>query len=112
MSHYTKRKSVRGGGDDIAVLEGVVELLRGNETAGVGDIGHEPGALLGSGLLQLSVVPITGVSRGTADNETGLEDFGLCGETSIVNEVGLRGDTVGKGLEVNRRRGHFLLRGL
>lgn len=93
--------SSRGGGDNVAVLEGAVEFLGGDQTTGVGDISHEPGAFLGGGLFELSVIPVTGVSRGTANNETGLKDLGLGSETSIVDEVGFRSDCIGKGLEVN-----------
>ena len=76
------------------------------------NISHEPCTLLGSGLLQFSVIPITGVCRSAADDETGLEDFGLGSKTDIVDEVGFGCDGIRKRLEVNRRCGHFLLCGL
>jgi hypothetical protein len=100
---------VGGRGDDIAVLEGVVELLRRDETAGVGDVGHEEGALtLGNGLQRL-VVPVAGVGGGTADDETRLKELGLVGEVLVVDELGLGGDTVGERLEVDGRRRHLFL---
>lgn len=93
--------SSRGGGDDVAVFEGAVELLGGDQTAGVSDISHEPGAFLGGSLFELSVIPVTWVGGGPADNETGLEDLGLGSQASIVDEVCFGSDCVGKRLEVN-----------
>ena len=87
---------VGGRGDDIAVLEGVVELLRRDKTTGVGDVGHKEGALTLSDRLQCLVVPVAGVGGGTADDETGLEDLCLRRESRIVDEVGILGDGVGK----------------
>jgi hypothetical protein len=89
------------------VFEGAVELLGGDQTAGVSDICHEPGAFLGGGLFELSVIPVTGVGRGTTDNETGLEDLGLGSQASTVDEVGFRSDCVGKRLEVKLTRRSF-----
>ena len=107
-----KWRNIRGRSNNVAVLEGVVEFASGNETTGVGDVGHEPSTLLGRDLLQLSIVPVAGIGRGTANDETRLEDLRLVGEASVVNQVGLRGDGVWERLEVNRGGGHFLLGGL
>ena len=100
---------VGGRGDDIAVLEGVVELLRRDKTTGVGDVGHKEGALTLSDRLQCLVVPVAGVGGGTADDETGLEELGLVGEVLVVDELSLGGDAVGEGLEVDGRRRHLFL---
>lgn len=100
---------VGGSSNNIAILEGVVQLLGSDETRSVGNVGHEPSTLLVSDLTELSIVPVTGVSRSTADDETGLENFGLGGKASIVYEVGVGGNRVGVGLEVDGRRSHLLL---
>lgn len=73
------KRGARCRGDDITVFEGVVQLLRSNETTGVCNICHEPGAFPCSGLLEVLVIPVTRVSRGTTNNQTGLEDLGLRG---------------------------------
>ena len=76
------------------------------------DIGHKPCALLLSNLLEFSIVPVTRVRRSTTDDETRLEDACLGAERGVIDEVRFRGDGIGKGLEVDRGRSHFLFRGL
>lgn len=48
------------------------------------------------------VVPITGVRRGTADNQTGLEAMSSLAQSSIVDELSGGVQTVREGLEVDR----------
>lgn len=47
----TTQSLVGGGGDNVAVLEGVVALLRCDETADVRNVGHQIGILFVSNLL-------------------------------------------------------------
>lgn len=103
---------VSGGGNDIAVLEGVVQLLSSNEAGCVGNVCHEPGALLVGNFAEFSIIPVAGVSGSTADDETGLEDLRLSSKTSVIDEVGVGCDGIRVGLEVDRRRSHLLLSGL
>ena len=102
----------RSCGDNVAVLKGGIVLLCSNEAADVCDVGHEVCTLLVASLLQSGVVPVTGVCRATADDKAGLEYLGLCCESVVVDEVGRRVNSVGKGLEVDGRCGHLLLCGL
>ena len=92
---------LRGGGDDITVLEGVSELASSNKTAGVGDIGHQECAVLVSGSAESGVVPVTGVCRCTTNDETGLEQFCLRGESFVVDELGRRVKAIRERLEVD-----------
>ena len=101
-----------GGGNNITVFKGAVEFLSSNETTGVGNVSHEPGAFARGDFLQFGVVPVARVGRSTADDETGLKDFRLRGEANIVYQVGLWGDGIRKRLEVDGRGGHFLLSSL
>lgn len=78
---------VSSSGNNIAVLKRVVQLLSSDETGSVGDIGHEPSALLVSDFTELGILPVTGVSRSTADNEARFEDLSLGGKAGVVDEV-------------------------
>ena len=69
----TAIENLRGGGDNVAVLEGVRELTGGDEARGVRDVSHQEGTVLVSSGAQGGVVPVTGVRGGTADDETGLD---------------------------------------
>ena len=65
------------------------------------NICQEPGTFPCSGLLEVLVIPVTRVSRGTTNNQAGLEDLGLRGEPSIVNQIGFGSDGIRERLEVN-----------
>ena len=108
----TAERLVRRGRDDVAVLEGVRELASSDKTARVRDVGHEEGAVLICSLTKSLVVPVAGVSGGTADDETRLVDFGERLQVLVVNELRLGVKTVGKRLEVNGGSRHLLLRSL
>lgn len=103
---------LRGGGDDMAMLERAVEFLGGDETADVGDVGHEIGTLLVTDVSEPAIVPVTGVRRGTADDEPGLEYLGLLLEAGVVDELGGGIDRVREGLEIDGGGGHLFLGGL
>lgn len=79
-------------GDNITVLEGVVELLGSDQAGGVSNVSHQPGTLgflalgrrrehgvggtLGvADVTESAIVPVTRIGRGTANNETRLEDL-------------------------------------
>ena len=104
--------NIRGGSDNIAVLEWVSKFTSRDETAGVSDISHQKGVMLISNGAKGGIVPVTGVRRGTADDQAGLEDLGLRLEAVVVDELGGGVEAVGEGLEVDRRRGHLLFGGL
>ena len=77
----------RSGGHDITVLEGVCEFASSDKTACVCNVRHQKRAVLVSDSTKSSVVPVTGVCRGTTDQETRLEDFCLRSETLVVDEM-------------------------
>lgn len=87
---------MRRRGHNIAVLEGVGELASSNETARVRYISHEECAMLVSDSPQRLVVPIAGVRRGTADDETRLVDLGKRREVLVVDELRCRVKAVGE----------------
>lgn len=91
------------------MVEGTLQLLSSNETAGVGHVGDEPSTFGIGDLAEGVVFPVTRVSRGTADDETGLEELGKLCDVFVVDELGLGVEAVGKGLEVDRRRRNLLL---
>ena len=103
---------LRGGGDNIAVVEGVLEFLSSNKTTGVGNVGHEPCTLLGSDLLEVLIVPVPGIRGSTTDDETGLEHLGGGFQFGVINETGIGNNRIGEGLEVDGRGSHLLLSGL
>jgi len=64
---------VSGGGDHIAVLEWLVEKLGGDETAGMGDIGHEVSTDGVSDLSHSLIIVVSWVGTGPDDEHLGLE---------------------------------------
>ena len=84
----------RRGGDHVTVLEWVGEFLSGDETRRVSNICHQVGPMFIDNLAKCGIIPITGICRGAANDETGFEDTGLRGEGSIVNELGCGVKTV------------------
>lgn len=103
---------VGGGGHNVAVLEGRFSLLASNKTGDVGHVSHEVGAVLVSNLTEASIVPLTGVSRGTADDDLGAEKLGVLLESVEIDETGGGIDLVGHGLEVDGGGRDLLLGGL
>mmetsp|Transcript_19357 Transcript_19357/g.51379 ORF Transcript_19357/g.51379 Transcript_19357/m.51379 type:complete len:382 (+) Transcript_19357:191-1336(+) len=92
---------VGGGGDDVAELEGVLELLGGDEARDVGHVAVEDGAdLVGDGA-EPRVVEVAGVRGGAADEELGAEKCGEGFEVVVVDVAGFGVDGVGERLEVN-----------
>ena len=79
------RHDLRGSGDNITVVEGARVLATGNETANVSHVGHQVSTMLVSDLAKSLVVPVAGVRRGTADDETGLEEASLVRKFAVVN---------------------------
>jgi len=102
----------RSSRNNITVLEGVVQLGSSNQSTSVGNISHQVSTVLISDLAEGGIVPVAGVSRGTADDQTGLEDAGLLGEGFVIDELVGGVKTVGKRLKVDGRGGHLLLGGL
>jgi hypothetical protein len=65
------------------------------------DIRHEICALLVGNFAEGLVIPITGISGGTADQQAGLEQAGLRRQVVVVDEMGFRIETVWERLEVD-----------
>ena len=102
----------RGGGDDIAVVEGARVDATSDETRNVSHIAHQEGAMLVSDTTEGLVVPVTRVCGGTTDDEAGLVDAGLLCEGCVVDVLGLCVEAVGEGLEVDGGGCDFLFGGL
>jgi len=100
---------VCGRGDDVAVGERVQEGSGGDEARGVGDVGHEPGAVFVGGGAEVGVVPVARVGGGAADDEAGLEELGLLVEAGVVDELGFGVEAVRERLEVDRGCADLLL---
>lgn len=92
---------VGGCADEVTVVEGVLLDLSGNETRDMGHVHHEVGTLGVGNLAKAGVVPVTGVGRGTANDEARLEEVGLLLEEVVVNEAGLSIDLVRQRLVVD-----------
>lgn len=103
---------VGGGGDDITVVEGGGLLSGGDETGNVGHVAQEVSTLTVGDLSETGVVPVTGVSGTTADEETGLVEVGVGLELGVVDDTGGRVNSVREGLEVDGRSGDLLLGGV
>ena len=108
----TRNEYVRGGSDDITVLERIRLLASSNETRDVSNVGQELGTVFIGDSTEGLVVPVAGVSGGTADDKTRLVDFGERLQVLVVNELRLGVKTVGKRLEVDGGSRHLLLRSL
>lgn len=83
-----------------------------DETGDVGHVGHEVSALAIGDLSETAIVPVTGVSGTTANEETGLEEVGVGLELGIVNDTSLGVDSVRERLEVDGRSSDLLLGGV
>ena len=93
---------VRGGGDDVAVLEGAGLLAGGDEAGDVRHVHEEEGAVGVGDLAELGVVPVAGVGGPAADEHGRLEEARVLGERLVVDEAGLGPDAVRERLEVDR----------
>lgn len=85
MSLFSPLPHSRSSADYIAKLERVVLHLRGNQTRDVCDVGHQIRSLLVGNLAETTVLPVTWVSRSSADDNSGLEEVGILVETVVVN---------------------------
>jgi len=103
---------VGGGGNDITELEWRGLLTGGNETGDVGHVAQQVSALGIGDLAQPSVVPVTGVSRTSANEETGLVKVGVGLKLRVVDDTGGWVDSVWERLEVDGRSGDLLLGGV
>lgn len=79
----TTERLVGGGGHNVAVGEGIVDALGGDETADVGHVAHEQSSDAIGDAAEAGIVPITGVGAGTADEDLGAEEVSLRGKGSI-----------------------------
>jgi hypothetical protein len=103
---------VGGGGDDVAVLERRALLTGRNETRDVSHVREEVRALGVCDLSETSVVPVAGVGRTAANDETGLEEVRVGLELRVVDDTSRGVDAVRERLEVDRRSGDLLLGGV
>mmetsp|Transcript_14353 Transcript_14353/g.22538 ORF Transcript_14353/g.22538 Transcript_14353/m.22538 type:complete len:357 (-) Transcript_14353:435-1505(-) len=93
---------VRGGRHHVAVLEGVVGLLRGHQPGDVRHVAHEDGAVLVRDRAELRVVPVARVGGAAAHDQRRLVERGLLAELLVVQQARLRVHAVGQRLEVHR----------
>lgn len=100
---------MRGGGDDVAVLERRALLTGRDETRDVSHVREEVRALAVGDLSETSVVPVAGVGRTAANDETGLEEVRVGLELGVVDDTSSGVDAVRERLEVDRRSGDLLL---
>jgi len=100
---------VCSGGNNVAIIKRIIQLLGSNETRGVSDVSHEPCTLLVGNLTKLSIIPVAWISRSTTDDKTRLEYFSLLSKAGVVDEVSVGSDSIRVRLEINRRCSHLLL---
>lgn len=103
---------VRRRGDNVTEVERRAVLTRGDETRDVSHVAHQVGTVGIGNLPEPGIVPVSGVSRSSADDESGLVQPGVDLQLLVVDQAGLRVDTVRERLEVDRRRGDLLLGGV
>lgn len=111
-SSGTTEGLVGSGGHDVTVLERRVLLGSSDETGDVGHVGQEVSALAIGDLSETAIVPVTGVSRTTANEKTGFEEVGVGLELGVVNDTSLGVDSVRERLEVDGRSSDLLLGGV
>ena len=97
-----------GGGDHIAVLEGVGGLLGGDQTGDVSHIHHHHGSVGVSDLADAGVVPLTRIGGSSAHNQLGLEDASQLLHLVVVHQTGLGVHVVGESLEEDGGSGQSL----
>lgn len=98
----TTERLVGGGCDNVGVLEGSGDDLSSNETGDVSHIDNKVGTNGVGDLAHALVVNETAVSRGTGNKDLGAEEDGVLLESIIVNNAGVKVDTVRHGLKVSR----------
>lgn len=91
---------VGGGGDDIGVLEGRGDDTSGDQTGDVSHVDNEVSTDLVGDLAHALVVNETAVGGGTGDKTLGAVHLGVALELVVVDDTGLKVNTVGEGLEV------------
>jgi hypothetical protein len=92
---------VGGGGDDIGILEGGGDDLSGDKTRDVSHIDNEVSTDGVGDLAHALVVDETAVGGGTGNQNLGAVEDGVLLEGVVVNDTGVKVDTVGHGLEVS-----------
>jgi len=53
---------VCSGGNNVAIIKRIIQLLGSNETRGMGNVGHEPCTLLVGDLTKLGIIPVAWIS--------------------------------------------------
>ena len=91
---------VSGGGHNIGVLEGRGNDTSGDQTRNVSHVDDEVGANLIGNLAHALVVNQTAVGGGTGDQTLGAVHLGVTLKSVVVDDTGLKVDTVREGLEV------------
>lgn len=96
----------------MAMLERTSQFTSSDQTGCMSHIAHEPSLLIIGNLAQILVIPISWISRGTANDETWFE--GLCRlfERGVVDQLGLGFESVREGLEIDGGCGDFLFGGV
>ena len=84
-SSGSSQSLVGGGGDNVTEVERRAVLTGSDETGDVGHVAHEVRTVGIGDLPQPGVVPVSGVSRGTTDEESGLVQSGVGGQLLVVD---------------------------
>ncbi|VEU40698.1 unnamed protein product [Pseudo-nitzschia multistriata] len=103
------------GCHNIAIVERRRLLSSGDQSGNVRHVHHQKGPVGISDFSEFGVVPVTGVSRSSADDHGRFEKTCITGKLLMVNISGLGVNSVWKRFEVNRSgrdsfAGSFLLR--
>mmetsp|Transcript_9681 Transcript_9681/g.25762 ORF Transcript_9681/g.25762 Transcript_9681/m.25762 type:complete len:336 (-) Transcript_9681:1487-2494(-) len=106
------QRLVRGGRDHVAMLEGRGVHASCDQARDVRDVRHQDRTHLVRDGLELREVHDAGVGGGAANDHGGPEDQRRLPQLVEVDDARLRVHLVGQGLEVDRRRRDFLLRGV
>lgn len=97
----SSQRLVGRGGHDVAVGEGVVHELSGNESTVVSDIGHQESANGVSDLTETREIKITRITRRAGDQKLGLELSNINRQLVVVDEQSLFIHIVVLGFEVD-----------
>ena len=95
---------MRGGGHDVAKVEGLRLLLGGDEAADVRHVHHEHRAALVGDLAELGVVPVARVRRAAANQHLRPEVHRLLLELNVVDQTGGGVELVRQRLKEDGRR--------
>mmetsp|Transcript_14959 Transcript_14959/g.47613 ORF Transcript_14959/g.47613 Transcript_14959/m.47613 type:complete len:352 (+) Transcript_14959:270-1325(+) len=106
------QRLVGGGGDDVAMGEGVVALPRGHQPRDVRHVVEQEGPDRVRDLSHAGIIPVAGVGGGSGDDELGTEEGCAGSKGVVVDQAGSGRHLVWQRLKIDRGGRHAPLVGV